>query len=106
MGHKVSTRDHCHGLLLLVAVACFVAALLPGWSSSVDPATGDRRSEWRLGVAASPLYRHVRHDHELQRGGGFKIESGLNWFSWSMLLLLLGSGCVKVLQMRSAGQAE
>ena len=43
-------RDWLSWLLLAVALGCLVAGGFPRWSGGVDPATGDKVTELRLGL--------------------------------------------------------
>jgi len=97
-------RDWVSWLLIVVAVGCLVVAAFPQWSDWVDPATGDKVRELRLGLWFSPFYQHV---HRERANGGFITESGVNWLSWSSLIVLLGLVSLEILRWRrnvSAGQ--
>jgi hypothetical protein len=92
-------RDWISWLLLVLAIACFVAGFFPQWSEWIDPITGDKVSERRHGLWFSPSYEHVRRDH-VARGGGFDTRSGANWLSWSWLLIVVGCGCLGIMRWR------
>ena len=97
-------RDWVSWLLLALAIACFVVGAFPQWSEWVDPANGDKVSEYRFGFWFSPVYQHLRRDHRQVVGGqleaGYTIESGPNWLSWSSLLILMGLGSLGILRWR------
>jgi len=97
-------HDRVSWLLLALAIACFVVGAFPQWSESVDPANGDKVCEYRLGFWFSPMYQHVRRDHRQVVGGalkgGYSIESGTNWLSWSSLMILIGLGSLGILRWR------
>jgi hypothetical protein len=90
-------RDWVTWCLLAVAVACLAVGLFPRWADGVDPATGDRLHGWKLGLWASPSFEYVRR--ETQRGG-FTIEWGINFISWSCLLVVVGWGCLEMSRWR------
>lgn len=50
-------RDWVAWCLLAAAVGCLGVALFPQWDAWVDPATGDRVSERRLGLWFSPVHQ-------------------------------------------------
>jgi len=75
-------------LLVVFAIGCFVVGLLPRSSEWVDPATGDKVSERRIGVWFSPLYH--RADREFAKGGVRSGEIGINWLCLSSLVILIG----------------
>jgi hypothetical protein len=105
-------RDWVSWLLIAVAVGCFVAGGFPQWSEWVDPATGDKVNELRLGLWFSPAYEHVRRDIDRsdawndQRGSGvtrhlsWKTQSTINWLSWSSLAVVIGLGSLVILRER------
>jgi hypothetical protein len=97
-------HDRVSWLLLGLAVACFLVGAFPQRSEWVDPANGDQVSEYRLGLWFSPVYQHVRRDHRQVVGGalqgGYTIESGPNWLSWSSLVILIGLGSLGALRWR------
>ena len=97
-------QDRVSCLLLGLAIACFLVGAFPQWSEWVDPANGDQVSEYRLGFWFSPVYQHVRRDHRQVVGGalqgGYTIESGPNWLSWSSLVILIGLGSLGILRWR------
>jgi hypothetical protein len=75
-------------LLVVFAIGCFVVGLLPRSSEWVDPATGDKVSERRVGVWFSPLYHRV--DREFAQGGVRSGEEGINLLCLSSLLIFIG----------------
>ena len=83
------------GTLIAVALGCFLAGGFPQWADWVDPTTGDRVSEFRLGLPFSPSFHYVRRDYERVRGdsvqGGYQGRGRIHWLSWSMLLILIGA---------------
>jgi hypothetical protein len=95
-------RDWFSWLLIALAVACFVAALFPEWSKSVDPASGDKLSECRLGLWFSPFFLYSHHEH----AQGFRTQTGINWVSWSSLVILVGLGSLRLLRWRQARRSS
>ena len=105
-------RDRVYWLLLAVALGCFVAGGLPQWSEGVDPATGDRVKELRLGLAFSPVYEQVPREYNrsqawnddrgvgVSRQLGWESRSTINWLSWSSLALVIGLGSLVMLPGR------
>lgn len=93
-------RDWLAWCLLAVAVSCLGVALFPHWDEWVDPATGDRVTERRLGLWASPLHQSERHEPPQ---GGFTWRGGVNWLSWSSLLVVAGVVSFKVFRQRLRG---
>jgi hypothetical protein len=97
-------HDRVSWFLLALAIASFVVGAFPQWSDWVDAANGNKVSECRLGFWFSPLYQHVRRDHHQVIGdtvkGGYTIESGVNWLSWSSLVILIGLGSLGILRWR------
>jgi hypothetical protein len=92
-------RDWACWLLLTLGIACIGAGVFPQWHEWTDPENGDRVSERRHGLWSSPSYQHVRRDH-VARGGGFDMESGLHWLSWSFLLIVVGVACLEMMRWR------
>src|SRR5947209_3965400 len=90
-------RDWACWLLVVVALGCFVVGAFPQWSDWVDPANGDKVSERRYGLWFSPSYQYVHRD---LAKGGFRTEWGINWLSWSSLLMLIGFGSLGMLRSR------
>lgn len=90
-------RDWVCWFLFAVAVGCFLVGAFPQWSEWVDPANGDKISEWRCGLWFSPSYQYVHRDRS---SGGFDTQFGLNWLSWSSLLLLIGFGGLGMIRLR------
>src|SRR5438876_640048 len=84
---KAFWRDWVSWLLIGLAIGCFVIGGFPQWSDWVDPANGDKVSEWRLGFWSSPVYQYVYRD---RAQGGFNKHFGLDWFSWSSLIIVIG----------------
>jgi hypothetical protein len=90
----------------------FVAGGFPQWSERVDPATGDKIYEVRLGCWYSPAYEYVRRDYDRsqawndQRGfgesqhAGWDTQSFINWLSWSSLAIAIGLGSLVLLGLR------
>jgi hypothetical protein len=72
-------------------------ALFPQRNEWVDPATGDRVIEHRMGLWFSPVHRSVRREHPQ---GGFTWRAGINWFSWSSLLVVVGVVCFGIARQR------
>jgi hypothetical protein len=104
-------RDWVSWLLIAVAVGCFVAGGFPQWSERVEPATGGKVNELRLGLWFSPAYEHVRRDYgshawDDQRGVGeprhfgWETQSVINWLSWSTLAVVIGLGSLVILRWR------
>jgi hypothetical protein len=105
-------RDWVSWLLIAVAAGCFVAGGLPQWSEGVDPATGDKLNELRVGFWFSPAYEHVRREYDhspaqndergpgKSRTFGWETQSGINWVSWSSLALVIGLGSLVSLNWR------
>jgi hypothetical protein len=105
-------RDWLSWLLIAVAIGCFVAGGFPHWTETVDPATGDRVKELRVGLWFSPVYQHIQRDIERSRTWrdergfgesgqvGFETHSTIIWVSWSSLALVLGLGGLVFLQRR------
>jgi hypothetical protein len=75
-------------LLVVFAIGCFVVGLLPRSNEWVDPVTGDKVSERRVGVWFSPLYHRV--DREFVQGGVRSGEIGINWLCLSSLVSFIG----------------
>jgi hypothetical protein len=106
-------RDWVSWVLLAVALGCFVAGGFPQWSEGVDPATGDRVKELRLGLAFSPAYERVQREYDRsqawndERGAGVSRHLGwasrstVNWVSWSSLALVIGLGSLMMRPGRS-----
>lgn len=80
-------RDWVSWCLLVVAIGCFAVGLFPGRSERADPASGDRVSDWSLGLRFSPVWEYVRRE---KPDGGFDMRSGINVLSWSSLMILAG----------------
>jgi hypothetical protein len=103
-------RDRVSWLLLGSTVACFAVGAFPRWSEGVDPVSGDKVSECRLGFWSSPLYQHVRRDYRHVAGGmvtgGYRIESRPNWVSWSSLVILIGLSGLALLRWRRTAVAD
>jgi len=78
------------------------SALFPQWDEWVDPATGDRVSERRLGLWFSPAHQSVRREPPQ---GGFTSRGGVNWLSWSSLLVVTGAVCFEAGRRRLRGAA-
>jgi hypothetical protein len=74
-------------VLVAIAIGCFVVGALPRWSDWVDPANGDKISEWRTGFWSSPSFEYLHREYA---SGGFETRSGLKWLSWSSLVILMG----------------
>ena len=68
----------------------------------LDPATGDRVTEHRLGLWFSPVHRTIRRETPQ---GGFTWRRDVNWLSWSSLLVVAGVVCFGVFRdrLRDAG---
>jgi hypothetical protein len=90
-------RDWVCWFLLVGALACFVAGAFPFWSNRVDPVTGDKVSEFQLGLRFSPSFQYIHRD---RGNGGFTTDTGVNWLSWSSLVLLLGFGGLELIRWR------
>lgn len=90
-------RDWVSWGLLAAAVGCLGVGLFPRWDEWADPATGDRVSERRLGLWSSPAHQTVRREHP---DGGFAWRAGVNWLSWSSLLVVAGVVCFEVFRQR------
>jgi hypothetical protein len=90
-------RDWISWCLLAVALACLGLALVPRWDEWVDPATGDRVSERRLGLWFSPIHQTIRREAP---NGGFTWQGGPNWISWSSLLAVVGVVCFEAFRAR------
>src|SRR5688572_13081317 len=99
----LADRDRVSWCLLLVAVGCLGVALFPQWDEWVDPATGDRVSERRLGLWFSPVHQTERRD---TAQGGFTWRAGVNWLSWSSLLVVVGVVCFEVFRQRRGASGE
>jgi hypothetical protein len=97
----VRTTDWLAWLLVGLAVVSFVAALSPQWSYSMDP-SGEKVTEFRLGLSFSPLFHYVHRQH----AQGFQTRSGVNWISWSSLAILVGIGCLRVFRWRQARRGQ
>jgi hypothetical protein len=107
-----SWRDSISWLLIAVALGCFVAGAFPRWSERVDPATGDKFTELRLGLWFSPAYEQVRRDYDRshawddQRGvgesrhRGWETHAHINWLSWSSFAVVIGLGSLMILRRR------
>ena len=94
-------RDWACWLLLVVAIGCFVIGAFPQGSEWIDPANGDKVSEWRYGLWFSPSYQYVQRDHlDLPRGGEFDATFGPRWLSWSSLVILTGFVGLGVIRWR------
>lgn len=105
-------RDWGLWLLIVVASACFIAGGFPHWSAGVDPATGDKISELKLGLWFSPAYEQVRRDYDRSPTGkqegasgqsrrfGWQARSSINWLSWSSLALVIGLASLAAIQRR------
>jgi hypothetical protein len=81
-----------------VALVCLALALSPQWDEQITPATGQRVSEMRLGLWSSPAYHAVRRESP----DGFSWRGGINWFSWSSLLVVVGIACLEACRQRQA----
>ena len=92
--------DWVSWLLLTAAIGCLAAAVYPNGDEWVDPATGDRVVEHRLGLWFSPVHRTVRREPPQ---GGFTWRGGVNWLSWSSLLVVAGVGCFEAFRQRRRG---
>src|SRR5262249_22029480 len=114
-------RDWVSWLLIAVALGWFVAGGLPRWSERVDPPTGDKITELKLGLWFSPAYEQVRREYdrvhawEDERGSGtsrnigWEAQSIINWLSWSSLAIVMGLGSLVMLSWRRnavAGQHD
>jgi hypothetical protein len=105
-------RDWVSWLLLAVALGCFVAGGFPRRGEGVDPATGDKVTELRLGLWSSPAYEQVWREYDRshawddERGSGksrqlgWERRSTINWLSWSSLALAIGLGSLVMLSRR------
>jgi hypothetical protein len=105
-------RDGVAWLLLVAALGCFVVGGYPQWSESVDPATGDKLSEFRMGLWSSPVYESVHREYDRtrkqtdERGTtesrhlGFEWRAGPRWLAWSWLVVALGFVCLSLLYWR------
>jgi len=105
-------RDWVSWLLIAVAVGCFVAGGFPQWSERVDPTTGDKVHELRLGLWFSPAYERVHREYDRtqswndergfgeSRDLGWETQSIINWLSWSSLAVVVGIGSLVILCWR------
>ena len=93
-------RDWMAWCMLTLAVICLGAALFPQWDEWTDPATGERVSERRLGIWSSPAHRSERRESPQ---GGFTWRAGVNWLSWSSLLVVVGVVSFEAFRQRLRG---
>jgi hypothetical protein len=93
-------RDWVTWCLLAAALGCLGVAVFPQWDEWVDPATGDRVSEQRLGLWFSPVHQTIRREPP---EGGFNWRGGVNWLSWSSLLVVVGVVCFEAFRQRLRG---
>ena len=92
-------RDWLCWVLLGLAIGGPVVGLSPYWEESNDPATGDRVTDFTLGLAGSPAYRQTRREPPT---GGYRITSRVGWLSWSALAVLVGVAALEGLRVRRA----
>ena len=78
--------------MLAMAIFCFVVSFLPYGGSHIDPNTGEKVTEWSVGLPFSPLWEYVRRD----TASGMKVEMGIRFLSWSWLPFLAGSFWLKL----------
>jgi hypothetical protein len=86
--------------LLAVAGCCLGVGLCPQWDEWTDPATGERVSDRRLGIWSSPAHRSERREPPQ---GGFTWRGGVNWFSWSSMLVVAGVVSFEAFRQRLRG---
>lgn len=78
--------------MLAVAIFCFVVSFLPYGGIHIDSDTGDKVTEWSLGLPFSPLWEYSRRDTE----SGMQVEMGIRFLSWSWLPFLAGGFWLKL----------
>lgn len=105
-------RDWIFWLLVVLAVAGLVAGVFPHWDQRVDPGTGDQIQELRFGFWSSPVYQRARLEFNRsrtwndERGSGeyrqigYRIESAVNWLSWSSAAILVSLVSLVLLRAR------
>ena len=88
----MSQKKAIPNCLLALAIFCFVLSFLPYGGSHIDPNTGDKITEWSVGLPFSPLWKYLRRD----TATGMQVEMGIRFLSWSWLPVFAGSLCLKL----------
>jgi hypothetical protein len=83
--------------LFFAALVAISVAAFPRSRDRVDPATGDRITERRLGIWSSPLHRRERRESP---NGNVSIRSEGSLRSWSGACLIGGAICFEAMRQR------